>query len=52
MAQAVLALCEACGKGYAARLVGDRLVLPTSDGCCACGGREFQIGTEGAEWLG
>lgn len=49
MAKGVLALCEACGRGYAARLDGDRIILPTRDGCCACGGSEFEIGTEGTE---
>lgn len=47
MAVRILALCEACGKGYSARLVNEQIILPTNDGCCECGEQGFEVCTTG-----
>lgn len=41
VAKRVVAVCEACGQGYAARKVEDEIVVATNDGRCACGNEGF-----------
>jgi ribosomal protein L37E len=36
----VLVRCESCGRPYAARTDGERLLLPTEEGSCLRCGRE------------